>query len=345
MADSNIIATTFTATGGIGQITLAWTASDPSEFKSLPYMQLDRMEVWASAANDRAGAVKVGESAGIQFIHSGLGPTTRRYYWVRARDKAGNLGEYFPLNANGGVTDVTGTTLPPANSVGEAELQNNAVSAAKIQAGAITAIKIDAGAVTAGKIASGAVTADTIAAGAITAVKIGAKAITADKLNVTSLDAISATLGNVTINGNVILGGTINGGKLQDGAITTEKATDYAFSDQAVSSPGSGQGQLASTNIYVSDGFAFVFCAMVLDRPTSNSSNYGRIQVSLRRDGTTITQRDLFYDDNFGTSISFFHADGPSVGNHTYSVHAQNMSGAGQWSMRGATVGVINCRK
>jgi hypothetical protein len=345
MADSNIVVSGLTATGGVGQIVLAWTAADASEFRSLPYMQLDRFEIWSATANNRANATKVGETIGNQFVHSGLLINTTRFYWVRARDRSGNLGDYLPLSATAGISATTSTTAPPPNSVGETELQNNAVSAAKIQAGAITAVKIAADAITADKIAANAVTADAIAAGTITAAKIASKAITADKINVTRLDAIAVTLGDVLINGNVILGGTINGGKLEDFAVSTQKIgiRQVTNSDGATStgdrSVGTSWTTLVSLNISASEGQLTV-TGNAHARSAGSGVSYGGI--SLFRDGVEVTGAAINTDDEPSSFFGISFVD-TNPSNSTWELKGRASSGIIVFSQR--FIGYINGKR
>lgn len=152
------------ATAGVGQISLAVTPVLPG---CLPYLDLDKIEIWAASVNNRASATKVGETGGIQYVHSGLAASTTRYYWARARNKAGTIGDWYPLSATGGVSATTSTTAPGPNSVGSSELQDNAVTTSKIANAQITTAKIGDAQVTNAKIDS--LSASKISAGTISA--------------------------------------------------------------------------------------------------------------------------------------------------------------------------------
>ncbi|WP_173087382.1 hypothetical protein [Devosia sp. 1635] len=273
MADSNIVVSGLTATGGVGQIVLAWTAADPSEFRSLPYMQLDKFEIWSATLNNRGNATKVGEAISNQFVHSGLLVNTTRYYWVRARDRSGNLGDFEPLAQTAGISATTSTTLPPLNSITDGMLQDgsvtrdkirpsavsadqlealavnsskiaaNAVTTEKVAAGAIeetrlatgavTAAKVAAGAIVAGKIAAGAVVAGSIAADAVTATKIAAGAVTADAILAGSVTAVK--IASRAITADKLDAESVTADKIEAGAVTAAKIASKAITADKIS--------------------------------------------------------------------------------------------------------------
>jgi hypothetical protein len=130
MADSNIIVSSLAATGGVGQVALTWSVTEAS---CRSYLQLDKVEIWASTNNNRANATKVGEVFGTQFVHAGLNRSTNRYYWVRARDVSGNLGDFAPAGATAGVVGTTTSNTPNADVV--SDISSNA---GNILAGIVT---------------------------------------------------------------------------------------------------------------------------------------------------------------------------------------------------------------
>ena len=79
------------ATGWFGSIILEWT--NPAD-KDLNYVEL-----WENAVDNRAGAVKIADVKGAGFTRY-LGSFQGRYYWVRGVDFSGNIG---PWNAEAGV--------------------------------------------------------------------------------------------------------------------------------------------------------------------------------------------------------------------------------------------------
>jgi len=119
MADGAITVTSLIANGGAQQIVLTWTSDIGS---CLPYLGLERYEVWAASTNNRANASKVAEVADFQYTHPNLPTKTRRFYWVRARDLSKNLGDFHPLSATAGVEATTFLpTVDPDTLEGELE--------------------------------------------------------------------------------------------------------------------------------------------------------------------------------------------------------------------------------
>jgi len=113
MADGVIAVLSLVVAPGQRQNVLTWTSSIGS---CLPYLALERYEIWASASNNRSNAVKVAEVADYQYVHGNLGDAATRFYWVRARDLSKNVGDFFPLSQTGGIV---GTTLNATVTPGE----------------------------------------------------------------------------------------------------------------------------------------------------------------------------------------------------------------------------------
>lgn len=103
---------------------------------------------------------------------------------------------------------------------------------------------------------------------------------------------------------------------------------------------------LQSASIFNEYGAVSIDFSAFLDRPNSNSGNYGYLRVLVYRDGTPLTQRDLFYDDNFAYPFAFTHVDYPSVGaSHFYQAQLINLSGAGQYTMTAGVLRLINFKR
>lgn len=118
MATSVIAVSGLVATGGAGQINLEWSYSDPIN-GAIPNIALDAVEVHAADTNDRAGASQVAEGV-VSAIHSGLPRAAVRYYWIRARNKLGNYGDWYPSGATSGVSGtelIGGLTVPEVTSL------------------------------------------------------------------------------------------------------------------------------------------------------------------------------------------------------------------------------------
>lgn len=114
MPDSDIVVSGLVAWPGLGQVELTWAVSDPHA-EGLPYLSLDQVEVWAATTNNRANASKVREGL-VSTIHTGLIEGSTRYYWVKARNKSGFYGDWFPSSATGGIqgTELIGTLTVPS---------------------------------------------------------------------------------------------------------------------------------------------------------------------------------------------------------------------------------------
>jgi hypothetical protein len=149
---SDITVSSLTATGGVGVITVSALTAAPPGLGCLPYMVASKIEFWAATSNNRALAVKIGENEAGIVAHGSLPASTTRYYWARAVDPAGNVGEFYPASATGGIAATTQTTQPPPNSVGTAELQNGAVTPSKISVTELSAITANLGTVNAGTV-------------------------------------------------------------------------------------------------------------------------------------------------------------------------------------------------
>lgn len=135
MADSGITVSGLTATGGVGQIALGWSVTEAS---CLPYLRLDKVEIWEATANNRDTAVKVAEVFGSQYVRTGLGKSVSRRYWIRARDASGNLGEWFPESPTAGMLGTTTSTTPNANVLSDVSSNAGSISAGSISGVVIT---------------------------------------------------------------------------------------------------------------------------------------------------------------------------------------------------------------
>lgn len=83
--------TNLVAATGLDQISLTWT--------NPPDIDLDYIEVWGLETTDVntaiiANATQIAEVDSSAFIHTSLTPGDHWYYWVRAVDLVGNIGEY-----------------------------------------------------------------------------------------------------------------------------------------------------------------------------------------------------------------------------------------------------------
>lgn len=240
---TNISVSGLTANSGVKQVTLTWETLTPgcSGPGGLPYLGISTVEVWASATNQRASAVKLGVSPSGIYVHSGLSTSQTYYYWVRPVDASGQLGSYFPVSATSGIVGTTQNEVPPAGSVGTTQIapnavtntqiadgsistpkiQTNSITSDRIAANAVQANAIAANAVTAGKIAADAVTSSTIAANAVTAGKIAAGSIAADRIDANGISASQIKTG--TLNASLITVTNLNASSITAGTLTADR--------------------------------------------------------------------------------------------------------------------------
>lgn len=90
--------TSLTATGGLFEITLAWSET-PGQ------VGIDYVEVWGAGTNNRDGAYALTSQRHpiASWIHPGLQPADTWYYWARVIDTSGNASDFYPASATGGV--------------------------------------------------------------------------------------------------------------------------------------------------------------------------------------------------------------------------------------------------
>lgn len=240
---SDITISALTAVGGVGQIALSATPLAPSGMSCLPYMSAVKIEFWSSTSGSFGSASKIGVSEVGILVQGGLPAQTARYYWARAIDPGGNLGEIYPTGS--GITAATISVTPADGSIGTNQLANgavtnekigldailsqnvadlainqeklaeNAVTLGKIADQAITSTNIKDGSISTPKLQSNSVTTLIVAAGAIVTDSLAGGAVTAEKMTVNVLSAITANLGTInagTINGLGINGSVITGG-------------------------------------------------------------------------------------------------------------------------------------
>lgn len=105
MATSNITVTSLTLISGRANAVLNFVVTDPNVGRYK--LELDAVEIWASATNDRTAASKIGEGIG-QIVETAIAQGLR-YYWAKARNGYGNYGDWYPSSPTGGVS---GTVYP-----------------------------------------------------------------------------------------------------------------------------------------------------------------------------------------------------------------------------------------
>lgn len=168
------------------------------------------------------------------------------------------------------------------------------------------------------------------------------------------LDADKVKIGRANSTGTFpfyLDGGTlyIETAVIRNLSVGTNKLAINAATSIVITGVGGSYGPgsiLQSASIFNEYGAVSIDFSAFLDRPGSNSSNFGYLRVESYRDGIMITARDLFYDDNFAYPFSFTHVDFPSVGSsHIYEIRLTNLSGAGQYAMNSGVLRLINFKR
>lgn len=87
---------------------ISWT--NPTDGAGGTLIDFDAVEVWGGLINDSAEALYLGETAADTFIVPDLVNGSTYYFWLKARDFAGNLSDYH-------ATQYVGLTVAPASNV------------------------------------------------------------------------------------------------------------------------------------------------------------------------------------------------------------------------------------
>ena len=103
------VPTSLAATAISTGISLTWT--NPSD------TDLVGIEVYENTTSSTTGRYFVGETQGTRFLRTGLGGSVTRYYWVRARDRSGNLSA-FTSSVNATTLQVGFSDLEAWSTVG-----------------------------------------------------------------------------------------------------------------------------------------------------------------------------------------------------------------------------------
>lgn len=115
MADSDITVSALTLTPGIGHNLAKWTFDDPNA-TGLDYLRLDAVELHAASTNDRSLASKVDEGRNTA-AHMGLVEGASYYYWVKARNRSGYYGDWYPSGATSGIIGTVGFAAGAAQAL------------------------------------------------------------------------------------------------------------------------------------------------------------------------------------------------------------------------------------
>lgn len=90
--------TSLTATSAVFAIALAWGFPEGAD-------DTQRTEMWYAPVDDRSQATKLSDYAYPQAntVYQGLAAGQQFFFWARLVDRSGNIGPWYPLDANNGV--------------------------------------------------------------------------------------------------------------------------------------------------------------------------------------------------------------------------------------------------
>ena len=209
------VPTSVSATAAKQSIVLTWT--NPTD------LDLNVVEIWVNTSATLIGISKVTEISGERFTHDNLGSDVTRYYYLRAKDHSGNVGDWTSVvsattqkNLADDIANDIITTAAFAQGITPVEIVDTLPTTGNYEGRVVflttdeklyrhtgsaftkatDGADISANTITAGAIAAGAIGADQIAANAITATKIAANAVTAEKLVAGALYAIRIAAGS-----------------------------------------------------------------------------------------------------------------------------------------------------
>jgi hypothetical protein len=306
MADSNIVVSGLTVGTGIGQLVADWAAVDTSDFRSLPYMQLDKFEVWVHTANITnpalipAVATKVGETLANQYVVKGLAQSVTRWVFIRARDKSGNFGDF-----TAGASGTTSSVIPPPNSIDHGMLQDDSVDDNNLRVNSVKAEHVD----------------------------------------VVNLEAISAILGDVVVHGSLLVNGTVITGKLPASAITSmtvSSITDLTVS----SGGNKGTIKSASIAVTDGGSvLAMFFCQQSLPAPNASNNGTYTLLLS-RGGTPLHQKNFFYDDNfNNAPALLFADTPGNGTQSYAIGMNVAASGGAADFQMRGLVLVLIQFKR
>jgi predicted phage tail protein len=109
---------------------------------------VQRTEIWYSESDDRTTAVKLGDFAYPQNTHTmmGLAAGTEFFFWTRLVDKIGNVGAWFPIDADAGIVGQASSSAAVILQYLLGQITDSQLGAAlltKINAGAGASVSVD----------------------------------------------------------------------------------------------------------------------------------------------------------------------------------------------------------
>lgn len=299
------IPTSLTAVAAVESVKLAWVNPVDNDF--------DVIEVWENTVDDRATATRVTETKTDFFTRTALAAGATRFFWVRARDRTGNLSDWNALAGvsatalSATVADGSITTTKLANSaVDSTKLADNSVLEAKVAANAISGVKIQDAAITNAKIASLAVDAAKIADASITNVKIANAAIDNAKIANLSVDAA----------------------KIADLTVSTIKITNQAATVPVTAKNAANLNLTSTYQTVVSAAISATGAIVSVQASTAwQDQSIGTVNFFFRILRDAVVLFESFGEPRLQNQAGIFSyslMDTPTAGSHTYALQVRN---------------------
>jgi len=255
--------TSLVATASLRSIFLTW--ANPAD------TDLTVIEVYAAATNSRGSASLIGTTRGTAFTHTGV--TTAHYYWVRAKNTSGVVGDY-----NAGTT--AGVLGTPALVIA-ADITAATIDATKFAAGIEPVGIVDALPTALGYAGPKMVLLTTD--GQLYRYNSGAWTTSIPAVNVTGqltndqLAAIAAAKITGTITGTQIASGAISTAKLAAGAVTANEIAAGAIVTDKLAAGAITAAKIAANTITATEIAANAITASEL---AANSVIAGKIAAA-----------------------------------------------------------------
>lgn len=132
-------------------------------------------------------------------------------------------------------------------------------------------------------------------------------------------------------------------------SVGTDKLSYNAATAIVITTPGGlvgPGGLLRDAAIFNEYGAVSVDFSSFLNRPSAGGGNFGYLQIRIARNASVVTQRTLFYDDNFAYPVAFTHVDYAPAGlTCTYTATLHNLSGDGNYDMVDSVLRLINFKR
>lgn len=314
------IPTTLTASGSFRNVQLSWTPPVDTD--------VDHFDVFRFTSNVLSSASKISSPQASVFADSAVQTGLTYYYWVRAVDTSGNMGDF--------TVSVSAATIPLsaadfANlSIVNAMIANATIDNAKIAS--LSADKITAGTITAGTISlgNGRFTLDSVTQRLTVTDETGRPRVQLGKLGSGTQDYgmnIFSSSGTLIMSVDGLGVSVVGTGNLADGAVTADKIVANAIDVTKLAANSVTAVQIATNSITAAKIVAGSITADKLSVSTLSAinANIG-----------TVTAGQLNGSGALATSNYWNLSSGDfSVGNPDGSTYIKYISSSGQIQIKG----------